>query len=358
MDDSTPQGYPGEADAAAGNAPIDFVQEDRWHKGLKDLRTLDLRDLAERVLEEAKADLWAWGPLGGSPRRQAHALDASLPGEGAVAVRLGEGSTAWLELTNRGANVFSEPLRSDRTILAALVTSATVPVDHTNRGDAERLWRSARTYVLLDSKGLMEPFDLARILEESRGDSRIGGIKQTDLLDAWKLRLHDALLRYYRPDYAELPDKERAVFLVECAKRVDAVLAAVRGLQDFLEEADITGSSKQRSRGDRYKGADPQRDVLAAELRGALGLKHREIAEFLDFPLPDSYRVTGKIPAVKNAIGRGEALLKQAFSDEGEYNRYIERIEPELKVWHEYISQISEYASRMTAMGASQHAQT
>jgi len=280
-----------------------------------------------------------------------------LPGEGAVAVRLGEGSTAWLELTNRGANVFSEPLRSDRTILAALVTSATVPVDHTNRGDAERLWRSARTYVLLDSKGLTEPFDLGRILDEARSDSRIRQIKPTDVFDAWKLRPHDALIRHYRSDYAGLSDEERAVILVECAQRVDAMLAAVRGLQDFLEEVDTTGLSKQRPRGDRYKGADPQRDVLAAELRGALGLKHREIAEFLDFPLPDSYRVTGKIPAVKNAIGRGEALLKQALSDEGEYDRYMERIEPELKVWHGYISQIREYNSRIAAMGAPKHDQ-
>jgi hypothetical protein len=297
------------------------------------------------------------GALEGNPRRQAHALDDTLPGEGAVAVRLGDGSTAWLELTDKGAEVFSEPLRSDRVVLAALATSATIPVDHTNRGDAERLWCSAKTYVLLDRKGLAEPFDLGRILEAARSDPQLKQIEAPNLFDAWKLRLHDALMRRYRRDYAERSDEERLVFLVGCAKRVDAVLAAVRGLQDFLEEASITGSSKQRPRGDLYKGANPQRDVLAAELRNAMGLKHREIAEFLDFPLPDSYRDTGKIPAVKNAIGRGEALLKQALTGEGEYDRYMEQIEPGLKAWHEYNSWMREYNTWITAVGAPQHDQ-
>jgi hypothetical protein len=61
MDDSTPQGYRGEADGAAGNELNDFGREDRRFNDLKNLRTLDLGELAERVLEEAKADLGAWG---------------------------------------------------------------------------------------------------------------------------------------------------------------------------------------------------------------------------------------------------------------------------------------------------------
>jgi hypothetical protein len=54
----------------------------------------DLRELVRRALEDAEGGLWAWGPIEGVPRRQAHALDSSLSGEGAVPVRLRNGFAA------------------------------------------------------------------------------------------------------------------------------------------------------------------------------------------------------------------------------------------------------------------------
>jgi hypothetical protein len=242
-----------------------------------------------------------------------------------------------LEITDRGAQLYEEPLRSDRTILA-LFTAATIPVDHTGRGDAERLWRAARVFVLLDSKGLVEPFDLDCIIDAAASDSQVASIKGPDLIDAWKLRPLDALIRHYRPNYAALREKERVAVLVEVAKKMDKVLTSLRDLQEVLEESPAGGLSRQRPRGDRYKGVDPQRDAKAAELRDALTLTHRQIAAVLDFPLPPDFQTTGKVPGVRNAIERGRKLLKQALPNEGEYDRYIHRIRPKLKSWYEYVS--------------------
>jgi hypothetical protein len=97
MDDSTSHGpwtYPGDADAAAGGASDLFAREGDGYKDLEDLRAFDLRELARCALEDAEGGLWAWGPIEGVPRRQAHALDSSLPGEGAVPVRLRNGFAA------------------------------------------------------------------------------------------------------------------------------------------------------------------------------------------------------------------------------------------------------------------------
>jgi hypothetical protein len=345
MDDSTPQDrheYLGDVDGAAGGASEFFGDDEGTPRGgedLSNLRELDLRDLVRRALAEVEVNLPAWEPGGDTPRRQAHALDDALPGERAIPVRLQNGSSAWLEITDRGAQIYAEPLRSDRIILA-LLTDATIPVDHTGRGDAERLWRAARVFVLLDSKGLVEPFDLDRIVEAAASDSQVASIEAHDLFDAWKLRPLDALIRHYCPNYAVLREEERVAVLVEVAKRMDAVTASLRELQGVLEEGRLGGLSRHRPRGDRYKGVDPQRDAKAAELRDALNLTHRQIAAVLDFPLPPDFQTTGKVPAVRNAIERGRKLLKQALPNEGEYDRYLHRISPELKSWYVYISTV------------------
>jgi hypothetical protein len=344
MEDSTAKSrYEGSHYDIAGPSSFDdywdaLYEDEPKRQVLRNLRNIDLRAVAYIALKDAEAALPTWGPVKDAPLRQAHALDDSLPGEDAEPVRLEDGRTVWVQLTDKGAQLFTEPVRSDRPILAALCTAGMIPVEHTGRGDAERLWRAARVYVLLDRKGLAEPFDLSRILNAARNDQQISSIEGPTLFDAWKLRLSDALIRHYRPDYAVLPEEERMALLVETAKRVDMTLMAVRGLQNFLEEGASAGLSKQRPRGDRYKGADLQRDVRAAELRDALGLKHREIAAMLEFPAPESYRVTGKIPVVKNAIDRGRKLLKQVLPDEEKYEHYLKRIETPLRSWYEYAS--------------------
>ena len=344
MHDNTPQDryeYLGDADGAAGGASSFFEDVDEAEPENSqhlDLRELSLEELVRMALAEAEAALPAWKTVEGAWRRQAHALDDSMPGEEVIPVRLRDGSSAWLELNDRVPKIFAEPVRSDRVILAALCAAGTTPVDHTARGDAERLWRAARAYVLLDGAGLAEPFDLDLILRAVGNNPRIGSIKPNELFDAWKLRVHDALIRHYRADYAALEEEERITELVEVAGRMDKVLVGLKELQGVLEEGGAAGLSRHRPRGDRYKGADPQRDVTAAALRDALMLKHREIAAFLEFSLPDDFQITGKIPAVKSAIERGRALLRQALADTNEYEHYMEQIRPELKDWHDYIS--------------------
>lgn len=333
MDDSTPDDRSevwGDADGAATSFEDENDDTSKSYENLN-LQELDLAELVRNVLVETEAALSTWGPVKGVPRREAHPLDDSVPGGDAVPVRLQNGTCAWLDITNAGAIIFTEPLRSDRTILAALCVSATLPVDPKGIGDSKRLWEAARVYVLLDNKGLMEPFNLGRII-----DQQIASVKSPDLFNAWKLRLHAALIRRYRSDYDALPEKERIALLVEAAKRVNATLSAVRGLQNFLEEGDTTGLSKQRPRTDHYKRAAPQRDIRAAELRDALGLKHHEIAMVLGFPLPNDYRVTYKVPAVSSAIRRGQKLLKQALPSKGEYENYMQRMGPALENWRQH----------------------
>jgi hypothetical protein len=219
------------------------------------------------------------------------------------------------------------------------------------------LWRAARAYVLLDSKGLMEPFDLNHIVEVAGNDPELGTIKGAELFDAWKLRLHDTLIRHYRPDYAALPDEERIGLLAQTAKRVDAMLSATRELQNCLEIGDATGLPRQRPRTDHYKGAAPQRDIRAAELSDALGLKHLEIATVLGLPVPNDYRAnkenlhggTYKIPAVIAAIERGRNLLKQALLSEEEYKNYMQLISPKVKDRYAY--------ERMLLAAARDHSQ-
>ena len=69
MDDSTSEEryeYLGDAEGAAGGASRFSDDED---DGLENLRELDLRELARRVLAEAEADLPMWGPVKDTPRR-------------------------------------------------------------------------------------------------------------------------------------------------------------------------------------------------------------------------------------------------------------------------------------------------
>ena len=93
----------------------DSIDEDESKRQvLRNLRNVDLREVASIALKDAEAALPTWGQVKGTPLPQTHALDDSLPGEDAKPVRLQDGRTVWVQLTDEGA-----PLYGTRTIPSA-----------------------------------------------------------------------------------------------------------------------------------------------------------------------------------------------------------------------------------------------
>jgi hypothetical protein len=124
------------------------------------------------------------------------------------------------------------------------------------------------------------------------------------------LQFARALLRYYRPNFENLPPEEQHTLLERCCDRVNNVLESTRLLAEFLEYG-------APSRDQRPSFGDPQRDVEAAMLKDVEGLTYSRIAEALGIAVPQRSYGAADYSSVGHMVKRGRGILERAYGQQG-----------------------------------------
>jgi hypothetical protein len=119
-----------------------------------------------------------------------------------------------------------------------------------------------------------------------------------------------ALLRYYRPEFDDLPHEEKLALIQDGCVRVNKFLEALRHLEAFLEYG-VPGQDL-RSRMEKA-----QEDIKAAELKDVEDLSNPEIGKILGISPTPSDRERRENSQVRYSVKRGRPLLIKAFGEEG-----------------------------------------
>ena len=207
----------------------------------------------------------------------------------------------WSKRGYRSVEVLDTPLRTNTAILAALTAVEAKPID------TELL----SNYMSHFKAPLREPMMLHH-----------GDMPE----ELWKgfLTLVDhptpdyvvALLRYYRPEFDDLPHKEKLDLIKEGCARVNTFLESLRRLEAFLEY----GVPEQDLRSRMEKA---QQDIKAAELKDVEGLSYTEIGKILGISPTSSDRERRENARVRTSVTRGSPLLLDAFGEE-DWRKHVE----------------------------------
>ena len=125
-----------------------------------------------------------------------------------------------------------------------------------------------------------------------------------------------ALLRYYRPEFDDLPHEEKLALIQDGCVRVNKFLEALRHLEAFLEYG-VPGQDL-RSRMEKA-----QEDIKAAELKDVEGLSNPEIGKILGISPTARDRERRENSKVRTSVKRGRPLLIKAFGEEG-WRKHVE----------------------------------
>jgi hypothetical protein len=161
-----------------------------------------------------------------------------------------------------------------------------------------------------------------------------GAVKATDFFDGLRLTPLYELLRYFRPDFDVLSEKERIALLERTIGYVNEYMKALRRLTAFLQYGEAKAYEGLPTR----RVTQAAKQVRAAEFRELVRTEHGA-------PLP--YRKIGKLLGEKPKPGQatrsyearisrmveaGRGILKQALGEEG-YRAYMEEKRAELEHW-------------------------
>jgi hypothetical protein len=133
-----------------------------------------------------------------------------------------------------------------------------------------------------------------------------------------------ALLRYYRPDFDDLPHKKKLALIKEGCERINALLGALRQLGAFLEYEDTKPPIK-----------DAQRYVTAAEMHDVEGLSTPKIAHRMGVTPTRSERDKGEVKKIREWIGKGRELLANLLGEEG-WQEEVKRKRAQMERWNSY----------------------
>lgn len=222
---------------------------------------------------------------------------------------LENGQTLWVHRARRrtlrgyrSVGVVDRPGRTTKAVLAALT------VLEGRRADLGRL---AAVLPFVDPRDQESIGDsLYRRFEDVRGRRGEAGGLADDLLLDRPLQYAHALLRYYRPDFDELPEEERRELLQGCCERINKVLDSTRQLAEFLEYGAVGKDQRPGLK-------NPRRDVEAAILREVEGLKHREISEILGIEISKKSAAVDSYSTVAKMVRRGREILERAYGHDG-----------------------------------------
>src|SRR5215212_5384942 len=193
----------------------------------------------------------------------------------------------WSKRGYRSVEVLDTPLRTNTAILAALTAVEAKPID------TELLSK----YMSHFKAPLREPMalhhgDMPKELEK----------EFLTLVDHPTPDYVVALLRYYRPEFDELPHAEKLALIQEGCARVNTFLESLRHLEAFLEY----GVPRQDLRSRVEKA---QQDIKAAELKDVEGLSNPEIGKILGISPTARDRERRENSKVRTSVKRGRPLL-------------------------------------------------
>jgi hypothetical protein len=119
-----------------------------------------------------------------------------------------------------------------------------------------------------------------------------------------------SLLRYYRPNFDDLPDEERQALIKRTCHLINENRATLRRLLDFVEYG--TPGKKLVN-----PLENAGRDVRAAVLSDVEGISHTEIGEELGIARTENDLVKGGHARVLKMVKRGRSILEKAWGREG-----------------------------------------
>lgn len=262
----------------------------------------------------------------------------------------------WLQLKGdrsldhgyREVRVSEDPLRTDKAILAALTAMEGRTVDTDRLRIAldrlklpleEPMWyqlHEALKELPILPRDRSQSF--AEYMEQDRKQREESELV-SGLRGAWFLDYILLVLRYHRPEFDSLPEKETLDLIEQTCTYTDTFIEALRKLTDFLEYGEP---------GRRQKAAamDADRDVKAAVRRDVDGLTYCEIGRELAIPLPKDFGYKGDHPRVRQMVNRGRSLLKRALGKEG-WQEHIKAMKAEAKRWNA-LDEIEQSAESMS----------
>jgi len=202
----------------------------------------------------------------------------------------------WSKRGYRSVEVLDTPLRTNTAILAALTTLEAKPIDIELLSKVlDHIKAPLREPMIFFSRR-----DMPRELEK----------EFLTLIEHPTPDYVVALLRYYRPEFDELPHEEKLALIKEGCARVNKFLESLRHLEAFLEY----GVPRQDLRSRMEKA---QQDIKAAELKDVEGLSNKTIGEILGISPAPSDEERRDNSRVRNSVNRGRCLLTSAFAKEG-----------------------------------------
>lgn len=216
--------------------------------------------------------------------------------------------------------------RAVRELLAEIVALEAGPIGpHRDTEKNVRVYRQgAHLYVGMQDAREAGTENLEDVEQRAvEADPAVLGDADSDALQAaYRMEPVEDVLRRHHPNFGDSTRGERIELLMRGAEHFDRAWRALDAFKEFCQ----AGSPRGHPRG---KATDPEKDMRAAELRYAQGLRHREIGVRLGIPRTENDVRNNDYGTVARAINRGWALLAEELGEEGR----DEHIEAQRR-WH------------------------
>jgi hypothetical protein len=241
----------------------------------------------------------------------------------------------------RGAEVSVGPSRREQAYVAAILALKGEEMERESdkkNHQADKMARASKAILFFE---LMR---VGRTDEAAQGAvceamKRLGLFKEepskgTDMIDGFRLTPLYELLRYFRPDFDRMSEKERIALLERAIGYANDYLKALRRLTAFLQYGEA-GAYEGLATKQVTKAAN---QVRAAELREVVKtargnpLPYNKIGKLLgEKPAPNQTRRSYD-RRIQRMVEAGRDILKQAHGEQ-EYQDYIEARRAEIEHW-------------------------
>jgi hypothetical protein len=143
------------------------------------------------------------------------------------------------------------------------------------------------------------------------------------------------LLRYYRPDFDDIPRDEQIALIGHQCSRIRSALKAIKSVVEYAEFGTPDGRLNPATK-------NAYRDISAARLYDIERRTYEEIAEYFGEP-PRSPSSEDKhdYPTTRQRVARGRKLLKQAYGDEG-WSELVEFLRHDADVFEQLPEEVKE----------------
>ena len=242
----------------------------------------------------------------------------------------------------RGAEVLVGPSRTEEAYVAAVLALKGEEMEREGDKKNDKMARASKAILFFELMRAHRTDEAARDAVHQAmkelGLYKEERFKGTDYIDGYNLTPLYELLRYFRPDFDDVSEKERIELLERTIGYANNYLKALRRLTAFL----------QYGKPGAYEGLPTKpvtqaaKQVRAAEFRELVGtergapLPYAKIGKLLgEKPTPGQMQPhlkRGYEARIKGMVEDGKGILKQALGEEG-YRAYMEEKRAELEHW-------------------------